>query len=764
MKVTHLSKPCSIVIKKPKIRVMDEYIDLKSFVVTSASVPTVKQWLDKKKKLAISETFRLDSVIASNVVQDFQDPDYWYIVIANSFNIETKVGASPTLTSKKSTQINPFVQSNSTIANRVISCSVHQTVSTAWTANVSIDNTGDIFNLEDAFPADGLIFQKNQCVIESNDMIEIYLPDWKDELHIAFTGYVNQVSMSDDGETKRINITCEDVTKKLAVTRTNANPSLDPLEAEGDDITAYNTAYTDKKPEEVIKYMLGKTYCDVLQDPAILKKVALAYNEFIQSQNIISRKDTKDITEEDKLAKSKALATLNNIMLNAIDDYVVPIHGKDNEIIGYIGYKARPIPAKSVSGSTTAPFKATPNTTNTQKFGKGEAVFIIRGLDQPAWGLGIKTNSNFDLKISDWRSNDNLIADIARTAFFEFFADASGLLHFRPTNLTLPKVTRTISNEPNKNFMDNYWLTKEKELMIRNYDLLYNDREVFTDIIVQGSFTELDGFTLAVERSLVIGPYSYRRKFGVRMMPQEVRLGLHAPESRKVYGEQRLWRQNAQAYSARVVLEGNSYLEVGNPIFVEKWNAVYYIAEMTHTYNAMQDYDTELSLTYRRLPMCIIGGAYTFASAINNLYKTKEISKSEYDALKTEYATGSLTWGTYRLNVLGVPTKCAIVWQNIPTNMEHSKLLALEVTLQDELRNARKNDQDLIGLCAQFKQYTKQLEAQDKVAQYWQNTGQALITEALKNTYIKEEWDQSQITLPYPLGMDSLKSTSIKGS
>lgn len=311
METQHFTRPCAVLIKKPKLRVLDEYMAFKGFVLTSAQVPTYDEWVVYKQKLISIERDRLHKVLGKVIIETALDPDNFYIAENNAD------GAAPT-------------------NNRILSVSVSQSVNTAWTANVVLDNTDDKYYLTDTITQDTRIyFQDKECIIESNDTIQIFLPDWNDQISSVFTGFINKISVTDDAEIKRITLQCEDVTKLMATSRTSQNPSLDVVEAEGAHIGIFNPLYAAKPPAEILKYLFGRTFCNIFRDPALIQDL----------RSTLATLQTSRYAPTRVLAqhRASALQQFNELVDKAVDRYTDSIIDTNGKIVGYKGYRVEPI-------------------------------------------------------------------------------------------------------------------------------------------------------------------------------------------------------------------------------------------------------------------------------------------------------------------------------------------------------------------------------------------------------------------------------------
>jgi hypothetical protein len=655
-KIAHLRKQCAVVIRKPKLRIFNEYEALVNYIIdnpnaTSTDWKTERDNYKKERENIFKDIiFKSGDTASRNrkILREVNEKDdYWYLVangyidIDSDSQIKTVTRQSYVAGTQPSDKSSIF-SITSDVNNSVTSVTVEQTTETAWTSNITLDNTNDIYYLKnreivDRYPK--FIFQEGDCIIESNDEVDIYLTDWKGELYPVFThGYVNSVTTSDNGLQKRIMLQCEDCTKKLSVSRLNVNPSLNPLESRGDEITPFTLSYALSTPEEVIKLMLGMTYCNVFADTTFVQS-NISYIKTLRSET-----NTAD--------RIKALETLKKSILQTIQDkYIVT----DKDSSGKI---------KSVKGYEYL------------SDGQKRLKFIIEGINQDAWTIEFG-QGGFDYLISTWKSNDEVINEIIKCIFFEFFADENGVIHVRPTNLTLPKhlVNGTANAITYNSRIDEYIISRDKELFVRSFNQTFNDRAVFTDIIVSGQY-QMTGYTNPLMRKLVTAPYKYRKWFGTRMAPHETKIGAILDNQLQTYGTARLCRHNADMWNASLVMEGNSRINAGNPMYVERWQSVYYATNVTHSFTAGEDYTMTVNLNNRRKPIDYIEDGmdirFMLGYDLISMVKRNEISNEEMQNILNNIET--LKWGYVKIPevVGGIEIKNSykkyhIIWESIPT-------------------------------------------------------------------------------------------------
>lgn len=679
----HLRKQCAVVIRKPKLRVFDEYEALIQYVINNPNA-TSTDWTTARKTYFQEQLERFRNIIFTKhdlnsdqtklLLDPGDDSDFWYIVatgyltIKNDDMVNSIEGNSIALQYQNplksvSTQMTDTIGNFSISAdtnNSVVSVSVEQSTETAWTANVVLDNTNDIYVMQNQPRSDGTpsyTFQEGDCIIDANDEVDIYLTDWDSKLRQVFKGYVNTASPTDNGVQKRIMLQCEDCTKHLSTSRTNANPGLDPKEALADDITPFTQSYATLKPEDVITITLGRVYCGVLTDFDFIK----ANISYLNTKG----KTPTQIQSNIKTLKENLVSTIRSSKYTTVQR---DVNGQINRILGY----------EYVEGIK-------------------RLKFVIDGINQPAWAIEFN-NGGWDYKVSQWKSNDQVISEIVDKVFYEFYADTNGVIQIRPTNLSLPKYlnSNTAGYDTYNIVQKNYIITKDKEIYVHDFTgPVFNDRMIFTYITISGLYDPL-GIGNPMMRRVVSGPYKWIKMFGSRMAPPETKLGCVSQPQMESYGQARLRRHNADAWTASMNIEGNSQISAGKPMFIERWQSVFYIPTITHSFTAGEDYTTTINLNNRRKPIDFIGVgndiAKTLLRDLNSLMNRDEISAQELADVYNN--RGTLQWGRiiYPLvdtvntgvgliqKILGTTiiqtatTAYDIIWEHIPTIFDPGKL------------------------------------------------------------------------------------------
>ena len=681
MNINNYKQDVVVVIKKPKIRIADNYGAYIAFLREGRAVnSTYKDFL---MKLYQTERDRLQSAFTDKLLvennQSYYQTNttvasstfdgafgYYYIVAGGGTEIgnSTQAGLNKTLASNTPTISNSL--------DRIISVQTTTTVTGASSCNITIDNTGNLFFLKSNLTTD--LYQTMDCLIEPMDEVVVYMKETVNKTNpqykTVFTGYVNSVNDNDDGSEQTIEVTCEDMTKKSSITRTNVNPSLDTLEAEGNAISIYNENYTSLAPTDVIKNILTRTYCDLFNNLSMCDELSDIF--WIKTNNTIAYRIGADLTSQ--------LHETQTIISEYIEKYTQNIF-VDGKLQKIIGYKA--LPTDGINGPDGTALKDRDG--NTILITNNPVAFTVMGIDQDLYSWQL--NGNYDLLISDWKSNDQIIQDLADKAFFEYFADVNGMVFFRPKNLTLPNSS---TNGMEDEIKDNYWITSDNENIVRKFSKTINDRELFTDFVVTGTFIPC-GITPPLNTKLVIS-YKHRRKYGVRVLPPETRPGIIGQNGLEQFGRNRLSLANSKFTSASLTINGNPSIKPGMPIFIERWLSVYYIETVSHSFSAGGDFQTTLNLNFKRIPIATLS---TFNAKLNKMVANQEMAQWEVAAYNKDKNTlrfgysPNILIGNNSIASIGVFASLPdlnhdyYIWERISVRMSVLEIAAVQVIVDE---------------------------------------------------------------------------------
>lgn len=602
--------------------------------------------------------------------------------------------------------------------DRITSCSVSQEIGGNWTANITLNNTDNIYTLDNIYYYNGntvntnlgeyVLNQNNTCVIEPNDEVTILMSDWEGKFNCVFTGLVSGVSLQDDGLNKSVNLTCDDMLKKLTWHNFNSQPSFDILESQGEITSVYKDSYMHLSVERVLQTLLGDTFCDLYKNDDFLARIAKSYYTYYQY---------KDDKQKNKQAYD-ALCAIPSMIRDEIDGYIQPsimdngikvmmdkagLTASKTEIIcGYVGYKATINYKELFEKHKANPTEKYIRTPFYKDRFNGDVAFEISGMEQPAWSWVI--SNGWDFLFSHYEKNSEVIARIKGVTQYEFFADAMGVVKYRPPNFTLPRTNALsdISAEDIKRYDDyitkNYWVTQDLEKYFINFNDTVNDNKIFTRVNVKGQWEEL-AITYPTLGSYIEAPTWYTNKYGTRFMTDQMRVGLTSKEACQAYGELLLWKNNINYELATANCILNSNYTVGQPIYTERFLAVWYIGRVEHNFTSGGNCTTSLTLTYKRTPLCY---RKDIGQYLANEQEYGKLSETEVKYIKKNLDL--LTWG--KIEIEGMPT---------PTNANLNANLSVEEKLAQTFSKSR-NELDLVWQPLPADLYPLALELQKQVS------------------------------------------------
>lgn len=669
----NIQHKCSVIIKKPKYIINDGWTWIIAAVENGKldENSTEQDIFNLKVELVKENKVRLNQFLKSNDNKKgvLFDPcsyciDVPYYIIGDNIN---KING---LSGRN------YIADNLYSGNdRILNCTVSQEISGGSQCTIMLDNTGDIYTLHNEFYYNSeninlnygqyTLNQGNVCVIEPNDEIEVYMSDWQGNFNCVFTGYVSNVAFSDDGLQKRISLQCDDITKKLNWIYFNAQAGFDVREARGVKLSAYTENQQPLQLNEVVSNVLAETYCDIYKrDSFVLKLVklyALAWRKVNYKQVVIGGEEQMVNVQADTANIRETYYKMRELILNEINGNYIDVqytfiskgvkttaNYEKNSITGFvaaerketgrIGYKNTVDYAQLLNGnSTNKEYVPTPFL----DYDKGEIAFKIEGMNQVAWAWTTH-NGSYDYLFSNYKKSLDFVREIANIVQYEFFANPLGTLYFRPPNFTLP-MALGIYPEIDEEIQQNYWVDDKQEQYFTNFNTTVNDNKIYTRVNVIGHNKAMN-FTHAFLKSACYAPQWYLNKYGLRIMSTITKVGLVDDKSCQTYGELLLNKNNInyELCSASCVL--NSNYVIGKPIFVRRHFAVWYIGRVIHSFNSGGNCTTELTLTYKRTPLCLKKDLERYINE-NKTYGKLTETEADYIIKNAD----SLTWAKLRI-------------------------------------------------------------------------------------------------------------------
>lgn len=679
---------CSVIIKKPKYILNDGWSWILSAVENGKlnENSTTMDIFNLKTELVKKNNIRLNQFLRSNDNKKgvlFDPCDYCidipYYIIGDSLN-------------KLNINSQNYIKDDLYTTNdRIVSCNVSQEITTMHQCNIVLNNTDDIYTLKNEIfynskdintnYGEYVLNQANTCVIEPNDEVEVYMSDWKGNLNCVFTGYVSNVALNDNGLQKTISLQCDDITKKLTWIYFNAQAGFDVREARGVKLSAYTENQQPLQLNEVVSNVLAETYCDIYKkDEFVLKLVkiyASAWRRNAYKQVIIGGQEQMVVTNTEKNTAiiQDAYYKMRDVIVQELKEYVdIEYESNYRKVPGLGGEQYTTTKGKEVGRigkRATIDYQAVVEESGTFNadgymqtpfvpIEESSIAFKIEGLNQIAWAW-TTNNGSWDFLFSNYKRNSDFVREIANMVQYEFFSNPLGVIYFRPPNFNLPRAIG-LNDEVDSYIQENYWLDANIEQYFDHFNTTVNDNKIYTRVNVIGQNKAMN-ITHALLKKASYAPQVYLNKYGLRMMPTVTKVGLLNDKACETYGELLLHKNNMNYELCSTSCVLNSNYTIGNPIFVERQLAVWYIGRVVHSFTAGSGCSTELTLTYKRTPLCLEKDLDKYLND-NKFYGN--LTDAEIEYIKNN--KNMLLWGVVRVNE---PTKTNSV--SVSSNTRVSK-------------------------------------------------------------------------------------------
>lgn len=660
----NIQHKCSVIIKKPKYILNDGWSWILSAVENGKlnENSTEMDIFNLKVELVKKNNIRLNQFLRSNDNKKgvlFDPCDYCidipYYIIGDSIN-------------KLNINSQNYIKDDLYTTNdRIVSCNVSQEITTMHQCNIVLNNTDDIYTLKNEIfynsnsintnYGEYVLNQANTCVIEPNDEVEVYMSDWKGNLNCVFTGYVSNVALNDNGLQKTISLQCDDITKKLTWVYFNAQAGFDVKESRGVKLSAYTENQQPLQLNEVVSNILAETYCDIYKkDDFVLKLVRLYANALKWSQK--TNLKTANINDayykmRDLIVQElkkyvqvqyvhKTIANYDTMTLES-----VPI----NKELGRIGRKATidyEILVAEKGNFNSDGYMQTPFVS----IEESNIAFKIEGMNQIAWAW-TTNNGSWDFLFSNYKRSLDFVREIANMVQYEFFANPLGIIYFRPPNFNLPRAIG-LNDEVDAYIQENYWVDNANEKYFDHFNTTVNDNKIYTRVNVIGQNKAMN-ITHALLKKATYAPQSYLNKYGLRMMPTVTKVGLLDDKACETYGELLLHKNNINYELCSTSCVLNSNYTIGQPIFVERQLAVWYVGRVVHSFTAGGGCSTELTLTYKRTPLCLDKDLEQYLND-NKMYGN--LTDVEIEYIKNN--KDMLSWAVIRTNDVSIGSNVSI--------------------------------------------------------------------------------------------------------
>lgn len=234
---------------------------------------------------------------------------------------------------------------------------------------------------------------------------------------------------------------------------------------------------------------------------------------------------------------------------------------------------------------------------------------VIEGTSQPSFvlqGLG------FSLQTSHWKTNMEVINDVADKFNFLCYTMNTGVVRFAPYNFDLMLLNTNQFNSPkidtnamllhryasNLNNDPNPLILKKKYLI--SYDKSEDETKIVNWLRLNGDW--VIGGSNQLMQAVVINPVLIK-KFGVRAAQNRTVIGIKNTDSLRLYGLSWLDRQNKRYRSATISGLYDSRMDVNCPYYVPHDNTIYFCESLNIRYTPGNTCTYSMGATYGKKPI-----------------------------------------------------------------------------------------------------------------------------------------------------------------
>jgi hypothetical protein len=470
----------------------------------------------------------------------------------------------------------------------ILDVRVNSTTRGASTCSFTVKNDQDKYT----FQSDQLLAYRT--IFEPDDLVFVRLPDLDVNLNIVFSGFINNVTKSRAAANNVIQVSCEDITKRLRYSRMAIRKGLNDRDFESQYVPL--SAFTFPWPigdagkvasTQIFKNIGVLAYSNIDQSPELAADVA-SFNALYSKNNSLS------LTVSSTLGVQKQVGSGDAKTATLVAALRAKIETTRGKIAGARFSFDTPTSAQVFKNEYTMVLS---NRTTLYKL----PVMQVEGTTQPVYQIAFV--DSFNLWISEWKECHKIMQEFVNIVNYEFFCNESGTIRIRPPNMTLNHL------RSDSGFADDYTLSESD---IFSEDTYEDNTEITSVAVVTGdwrirlnsSLDQLGIFGYIKDNKLI-------KKFGARMTNLQPVIGIVTNAGLRIWGKSMLNRINRRAFSGgSITVIGNANIRVGNYVYLEKSNALFYVETAEHTIAPGQSYKIRLGLTYRRCPYYDIAALY----------------------------------------------------------------------------------------------------------------------------------------------------------
>ena len=564
-------------------------------------------------------------------------------------------------------------------------------------ATISLKNLYDKYTIPDTELTREKYYKHiGTSIIEEMDEIMVYLPKYymadsnSNELELCFRGIVGAVNYQNESGYHSISITAKCPIKYLEMSKTNVKPSFSSSENKQFNngipyhIWAIPPEFINNMSSALSWIMTQSLSCAFCQPLPVSDKdetTKLISYTYIKNKNYNkeaaekAKKENKQPEQQEYITRmifSEPLFTYLWYVNNAVNDThdQVMVNNAYRELINAFietsYFDAKSQETKTVEGVSivninnknidihkspnisifkyraNVPYIPINSSDNIiEDWGLYSDRFLVgrlTGTLQPVYSFA---TTETDIRISDYKTNIELIKDAVDKYNYAFYSDKSGIVTLTPLNTSLLWLNTALTENSTVNYDTLLYsqsnldttqktnpliLTKEK---IIRYTKSRDDSKVINFIQVNGQVPINQGIDQKNGNLAIIKSQPLINKYGVRAQKTFPLLGAKSASMCYAYGLAMLDRQNKLIESADIEAIGDASIELNNPIYCTADNTVYYLDGIRFSYTPGRQVTMSLACSYGRKPLLKLSD-YIDSTIINNTLDIESTTVEEY--------------------------------------------------------------------------------------------------------------------------------------
>lgn len=431
--------------------------------------------------------------------------------------------------------------------------------------SLSTDQTKDIFakaRQQSAFFEEfGGQLEHGRCVFEPMQLCIILMSrrfrdeNDPDDMIVAFTGYVDNVSDEFDGKTQIIRIVGSDVTKLMRITLANINPSI--FEAglpEGGRYRIWGNIFSGMLGWQIIKTLTLGGYD--AEDFRVHGAGYFTYKPEVDPSN----------SARGKQKTVSSIGVINGLQLHRSD-----VEGKTKSKLDQLFFAPGQVHLQVL------PFDAGPKCL----------------ADYAAYKKIFRTS--FQNWQNEYQNHLEIANEVAKLTNYEFYADQFGdIWYHQPRFHNYHMLTEDDSE---------VYVLRDEDII--NHNFSESDNEVVTTVYVMGQPNLVEESVQILKMTGWYEDVSLTRKYGRRY------IAVHHPYITEsincfYYAKSLLLRLNAGRFVGKITLLGRPEIRMHMPVYIPMRNMVYYVVGIQHQFTYGKTFYTTLTLKYGHKPWEIL--------------------------------------------------------------------------------------------------------------------------------------------------------------